>query len=181
MSKTLREMCVFSAHDLTGHPPFIRMDLISCRNILIYFKPAQQAELIRTFHFAINPGGLLLLGQSESVGATGGLFEAIDPAVKLFRRRAAAGARMARTPRLGPTEQLPRPAAARAAQADPAHGLVEHCRSLMLDAYGPPGVLVDGAFAPLHFFGASRRYFSLPVASADFSVFSLCLPELRGR
>ncbi|WP_374502939.1 PAS domain S-box protein [Zoogloea sp.] len=180
VSKTLREMCVFSAHDLTGHPPFIRMDLISCRNILIYFKPAQQAELIRTFHFAINPGGLLLLGQSESVGATGGLFEAIDPAVKLFRRRAAAGARMARTPRLGPTEQLPRPATARAAQADPAHGLVEHCRSLMLDAYGPPGVLVDGAFAPLHFFGASRRYFSLPVASADFSVFSLCLPELRG-
>jgi chemotaxis methyl-accepting protein methylase len=72
VSKTLREMCVFSAHDLTGHPPFIRMDLISCRNILIYFKPAQQAELIRTFHFAINPGGLLLLGQSESVGATGG-------------------------------------------------------------------------------------------------------------
>ncbi|HRH72940.1 MAG TPA: PAS domain S-box protein [Zoogloea sp.] len=65
-------------------------------------------------------------------------------------------------------------------EADPAHSLVEYSRTLMLDAYCPPGVLVDGAFAPLHFFGASRRYFSLPVASADFSVFSLCLPELRG-
>jgi two-component system CheB/CheR fusion protein len=58
--------------------------------------------------------------------------------------------------------------------------LVEHSRSLMLEAYGPPAVLVDAGFAPLHFFGASRRYFSLPVGSADFSVFSLCLPELRG-
>ncbi|WP_347248718.1 PAS domain S-box protein [Zoogloea sp.] len=180
VSKTLRELCVFSAHDLTGHPPFIRMDLISCRNILIYFKPAQQAELIRTFHFAINPGGLLLLGQSESVGATNGLFEAIDPAARLFRRRAAAGARMARTPRLGPADRMPRSAVPQAVQTDPAQGLVEHSRSLMLEAYGPPGVLVDGSFAPLHFFGASRRYFSLPVASADFSVFSLCLPELRG-
>jgi len=94
--KRLRELCVFSAHDLTGHPPFIRMDLVSCRNILIYFKPAQQAELIRTFHFAINPGGLLLLGQSESVGSVAGLFEAIDPAVKLYRRRAAAGVRVVR-------------------------------------------------------------------------------------
>jgi len=178
--KRLRELCVFSAHDLTGHPPFIRMDLVSCRNILIYFKPAQQAELIRTFHFAINPGGLLLLGQSESVGNAAGLFEAIDPAVKLYRRRAAAGARVVRAPRLGLTERPVRPVVVAPAQGNPVHDLVEHSRRLMLEAYGPPGVLVDAAFAPLHFFGASRRYFSLPVASADFSVFSLCLPELRG-
>ena len=178
--KGLRELCVFSAHDLTGHPPFIRMDLVSCRNILIYFKPLQQAELIRTFHFAINPGGLLLLGQSESVGSAAGLFEAIDPAVKLYRRRAATGARVVRAPRLGLTERPVRPVVVAPAQGNPVHDLVEHSRQLMLEAYGPPGVLVDEAFAPLHFFGASRRYFSLPVASADFSVFSLCLPELRG-
>jgi PAS domain S-box-containing protein len=179
VAKTLRELCVFSVHDLTSHPPFIRMDLVSCRNILIYFKPGQQAELIRTFHFALNPGGLLLLGKSESAGASGGLFEAIDPAGKLYRRRSSTGTQPPRMMRYGvPDRPLP-PATANPAPMPQRHSLVERSREATLEAYGPPGVLVDGRFEPLHFFGASRRYFSLPVANADFSVFALCLPELR--
>ncbi len=181
VSKVLREMCVFSVHDLTGDPPFIRMDLVSCRNILIYFKAQQQAELIRTFHFALNPSGLLLLGQSESAGSAGGLFEAIDPAVKLYRRRATATRHPHRSVRLaGVLDRLARPALPEPGGAERSHALVARCREMMLEAYGPPGVLVDAGFAPLHFFGASRRYFELPAERADFSVFALCIPELRG-
>jgi two-component system, chemotaxis family, CheB/CheR fusion protein len=179
VGKALRELCVFSAHDLTSHPPFIRMDLVSCRNILIYFKSGQQAELIRTFHFALNPGGLLLLGKSESAGASGGLFEAIDPAGKLYRRRHSKSALSLRTVRNGMPDRSFLPAMATPASLPQRESLVELSREAMLEAYGPPGVLVDGRFEPLHFFGASRRYFSLPVANADFSVFALCLPELR--
>jgi two-component system, chemotaxis family, CheB/CheR fusion protein len=179
VGKTLRELCVFSAHDLTSHPPFIRMDLVSCRNILIYFKSGQQAELIRTFHFALNPGGLLLLGKSESTGASGGLFEAIDPAGKLYRRRSSTGTRPLRMMRYGMPDRPLSPATSNPAPMPQRHSLVERSREAMLEAYGPPGVLVDSRFEPLHFFGASRRYFSLPVANADFSVFALCLPELR--
>jgi PAS domain-containing protein len=85
VSKALRDVCVFSVHDLTRHPPLVRMDLLSCRNVLIYFKPAQQAELLRSFHFALNPGGLLLLGKSESVSPDGGGFDVVDPAGRLYR------------------------------------------------------------------------------------------------
>ena len=85
VSKALRDLCVFSVHDLTRHPPLVRMDLLSCRNVLIYFKPAQQAELLRSFHFALNPGGLLLLGKSESVSPDGGGFDVVDPASRLYR------------------------------------------------------------------------------------------------
>ncbi|WP_161493287.1 PAS domain S-box protein [Zoogloea sp. LCSB751] len=179
VGKALRELCVFSLHDLTGHPPFIRMDLISCRNILIYFKPEQQAELIRNFHFALNPGGFLFLGKAESIGYAQALFEPVDAAGKLYRRSVAAGAAHAPSFRHGAPERVARVAPRMHARPQ-REALAEQARDLVVDAYGPPGVLVDANFEPLHFFGASRRYFALPVASADFSVFALVLPELRG-
>ncbi len=175
VSKPLRELCVFSQHDLIGHPPLVRMDLVSCRNILIYFKPGQQAELLRSFHFALKPGGLLLLGKSESVGLDGGGFEAVDAAGKLYRSSAAPVAR----PHVAHAPALARPIAQRPVLASRRESLVDISRRTLLEAYGPPAVLIDASFEPLHFFGASRRYFALPAGSADFSVFSLCLPELR--
>jgi PAS domain S-box-containing protein len=178
VGKALRELCVFSLHDLTGHPPFIRMDLISCRNVLIYFKPEQQTELIGCFHFALNPGGLLFLGKAESIGYGHDLFEPVDSAGKLFRRRATAGAVHVPSFRTGPPERLTRVAPRMHARPQ-REVLAERARDLVVETYGPPGVLVDANFEPLHFFGASRRYFALPVASADFSVFALVLPELR--
>ncbi|WP_374481495.1 PAS domain S-box protein [Zoogloea sp.] len=179
VGKALRELCVFSLHDLTGHPPFIRMDLVSCRNVLIYFKPAQQAELIRNFHFALNPGGLLFLGKAESIGGAPELFEPVDLAGKLYRRNDGPGRASGAVFHHGVSERVGRVLPRQHARPQ-RELLAEQARDLMVAAYGPPGVLVDAGFEPLHFFGASRRYFSLPVASADFSVFALVLPELRG-
>ncbi|MCK6374683.1 MAG: PAS domain-containing protein, partial [Zoogloea sp.] len=173
--KPLREMCVFSVHDLVGHPPLVRMDLVSCRNILIYFKPGRQAELLRSFHFALKPGGLLLLGKSESVGLDGDGFESLDASGKLYRSSALPVAR----PHVTHLAVPARPVVPRQASAVRRDSLVEVSRKVLLDAYGPPAVLIDASFEPLHFFGASRRYFTLPAGSADFSVFGLCLPELR--
>ncbi|WP_298596179.1 PAS domain S-box protein [Zoogloea sp.] len=177
VSKALRDLCVFSVHDLTRHPPLVRMDLLSCRNVLIYFKPAQQAELLRSFHFALNPGGLLLLGKSESVSPDGGGFDVVDPASRLYRCTARPLSRPLRA-MAGPLRA--RPAGPRAAAQPRTQSMVERCREMLMESYGPPAVLVDEAFEPLHFFGASRRYFSLPAGNADFSVLKLCLPELRG-
>ena len=177
VSKALRDVCVFSVHDLTRHPPLVRMDLLSCRNVLIYFKPAQQAELLRSFHFALNPGGLLLLGRSESVSLDGGGFEVVDPAGRLYR---CAARPLTRPQRAAASPIRARPAAPRVVAQPRTQSMVERCREMLLESYGPPAVLVDEAFEPLHFFGASRRYFSLPAGNADFSVLKLCLPELRG-
>ncbi|WP_374243842.1 PAS domain S-box protein [Zoogloea sp.] len=175
VSKALREMCVFSMHDLIGHPPLVRMDLVSCRNILIYFKPGRQAELLRSFHFALRPGGLLLLGKSESAGFDGDGFEAVDTAGKLYRSCALPVAR----PQVSRPVAMTRPPLPRQASSARRDSLVDVSRRMLLDIYGPPAVLIDASFEPLHFFGASRRYFALPAGSADFSVFGLCLPELR--
>ena len=180
IAKQIREMCVFSQHDVISHPPFIRLDLISCRNLLIYFKPDQQTNLISLFHYGLNPDGLLLLGKSESTGLNSHLFEAIDGNLKLYRRRpGTAGPLYSRHTLLAPPQQRVRPLLANSSIAPKRQSLVDTTLNVIAREYGPPSVLVDPSFEPLHFFGNSQRYFSLPDDYADFSVFSLCMPNLR--
>lgn len=86
VKKEVREMVVFAPQNLVGDPPFTRLDLISCRNLLIYLEGTLQERLLPMFHYALNPGGTLFLGSSETVGSAGHLFEAIDKKWKVFRR-----------------------------------------------------------------------------------------------
>ncbi len=87
IDKTIRDMVVFSRHDVAQDPPFKNMDLISCRNLLIYFKPGLQEQLFKLFHYALRPGGHLFLGKSESLGACKSLYTPVESRHKLFRRR----------------------------------------------------------------------------------------------
>jgi two-component system CheB/CheR fusion protein len=87
INKTVRDLCVFSRHDLTGDPPFARLDLISCRNLLIYFSAALQKRVLPIFQYAINPEGLLWLGRSESISGFSELFGIIDKTHKIYLRR----------------------------------------------------------------------------------------------
>ncbi|WP_139558730.1 PAS domain S-box protein [Methylotetracoccus oryzae] len=179
IAKKLRELCVFSVHDLLSHPPFINMDLLTCRNLLIYLKQEQQETLLKAFHYALKPGGLLLLGRSESTGFNSQLFEAIDTNQRLYRRRPAS-AIFAQPRAWFAPPAWPQPRShARAKPGLPAQSLEEAARSALV-RHGPPGVLVNAKFEPLYFFGRSERYFSLPGNDSDFSLFSLCPRELRG-
>ncbi len=83
----IRELLVFSEHDLIKDPPFSRLDLISCRNLLIYLGGGLQKKLIALFHYALNPGGALFLGTSEGIGDAGDLFAVLDRQTKLYQRR----------------------------------------------------------------------------------------------
>ncbi len=87
VTKCLRDMMVFSEHDVIRDPPFSRLDLIVCRNLLIYFDGDLQKRLVPLFHYALKPGGTLFLGPSESVGENGELFSVVDRRAKLFERR----------------------------------------------------------------------------------------------
>ena len=87
LAKEVRDLCVFSPHSVIRDPPFSRLDLISCRNLLIYFGPDVQNQVIPTFHFALKPGGYLFLGTSENVTQFGELFTAIDKKHRVFRSR----------------------------------------------------------------------------------------------
>ena len=84
--KQLRDLLIFSEHDLTRDPPFSKLDLISCRNLMIYLDGTLQERIIPLFHYALKPGGILYLGTSESIGEFDHLFEAIDRRAKVFRR-----------------------------------------------------------------------------------------------
>jgi len=88
VSKTIRDMCIFAQHNVLNDPPFSRMDLICCRNVLIYLEPVLQGKVISVFHYALRPSGFLVLGTSEGLGATTGLFAAEDRTNKIFSKKA---------------------------------------------------------------------------------------------
>jgi two-component system, chemotaxis family, CheB/CheR fusion protein len=101
INKGIRDMVVFSEHNVIKDPPFSKLDLISCRNLLIYVDSELQKKIIPLFHYALNPGGFLFLGTSESVGEFGNLFTTLDRKSKLYQRREDFH-------RQGPREFLPR-------------------------------------------------------------------------
>ena len=89
ISKSIRDMCAFAKQNVTADPPFSHLDLISCRNVLIYLNPVLQKRVIPTFHYALNPSGFLLLGASETVGSFAGLFGVVDPKFRIYAKKAA--------------------------------------------------------------------------------------------
>src|SRR5258708_21001237 len=90
VSKVIRDLCIFAQHNVLSDPPFSRMDLICCRNLLIYLEPVLQGKVISLFDYALQPGGFLVLGSSEGVGATAGLFAVQDRTHKIFSKKARA-------------------------------------------------------------------------------------------
>src|SRR5262249_1693694 len=87
VAQIVRELCVFARQDVTRDPPFSRLDLIMCRNLLIYLEPALQRKLMNIFHYALKPGGFLLLGQAETVGPQADLFAVSDKGHKLYTKK----------------------------------------------------------------------------------------------
>ena len=102
VAREIRDLCTFSVHNLVRDPPFSQMSLVSCRNLLIYLNADLQARIIPVFHYALVPGGILLLGGSESVAQHSGLFETVDKKARIFRRR------QGRSPELNLRWQHPR-------------------------------------------------------------------------
>src|SRR5262249_34861647 len=89
--KPLRDMCVFARHDVISDPPFSRMDLISCRNLLIYLEPVLQKQVLPLLHYALKPAGVLWLGHSETTGASADLFEPEGKKHRFYARKLVTG------------------------------------------------------------------------------------------
>ena len=93
IAKDVRDLCLFARQDVTRDPPFSRLDLISCRNLLIYLDEVAQRRVLRTFHYALRPQGMLFFGPAESVAQSPELFEQVDSRLRVFRRMPNTGAR----------------------------------------------------------------------------------------
>jgi len=87
VGKAIRESVIFAEHDVIRDPPFTKLDLVSCRNVLIYLEPELQKKLLPVFHYSLKPGGLLVLGSAESIGPYGDRFESLGGKARVFRRR----------------------------------------------------------------------------------------------
>lgn len=157
--KGIRDLLVFSEHDLLKDPPFSRLDLLSCRNLLIYLNADLQKQLATIFHYALNPGGVLFLGTSESPGGSGDLFAVLDRKAKLYQRKNdVAATRHAYLRRfLPPMTTLEQPGKAKTAV-----GMKVTLRDLteqaLLQQVAPAAALVNGQGDILYLHGRTGAY-----------------------
>ncbi len=174
----LREDIVFACHDLLRDPPFLSMDLIVCRNFLIYLNPDIQAKVVSLFSHALRPGGYLLLGPAETIGEHADLFEVVDKKWRLFRRKGTAAgqfdlpARHARPARFDLGLLGQRPATG---HSDP-EGVAE---SVLLRRYGHPAALLDTNGQVLRLLGDTKPYLELPEGAPSLSIHKLARKSLR--
>ncbi|MDO9119278.1 MAG: CheR family methyltransferase [Nitrospira sp.] len=186
INKALREMVVFARQNLIADPPFSRMDLISCRNLLIYLEPSLQQKALPTFHYALKPHGYLLLGASESVGEFTDLFEPVDRKHKIFSKKAAptrgfpllAGKKQAELDARGPR---PRPIQKRGLPVgvDPPEDFRGELNAqreadrIAVVQFAPPGVLINDDLQVLQFRGPTGAYLEPPAGKASFDVLKM--------
>ena len=170
--KGIRDMLIFSKHDLIKDPPFSRLDIISCRNLLIYMGSGLQKKLMPMFQFALNQGGFLFLGTSETIGEFGDLFTPLDRKSKLFQRKEFLHAGQLAAPgrvlpsRL-PTEHAQAMAPAKAAPAKPS--LRELTEQTLLQHIVPASVLVNARGDIFYLHGRTGMYLEPPPGEAGIS------------
>jgi two-component system CheB/CheR fusion protein len=177
----LRAMVVFTTQDVLADPPFSRMDMISCRNLLIYLSPEAQVKVIALFHFALKPGGLLLLGSSETVGSLPDRFKPVAKAERLYRRIGAnrpgdLGFAQGAGDGVRPPLRLEQRAAPNRQTA-----LAELCRRMVLEAYAPAAVLINHRGECLFSLGPTDRYLRVAPGHPTLDLLAMARPGLRNK
>ncbi|MDP2005633.1 MAG: chemotaxis protein CheB [Rubrivivax sp.] len=157
--KEIREMVVFAVQSVIKDPPFTRLDLLSCRNLMIYLEPELQNRLIPAFHYALRPGGVLVLSPSESVGHHAELFEPIDRRVKIYRAMpSSASTRAVLGSGLSWTAESAGPVPPGPDRVPRETRIAEMARRLLLQAYAPASVVTDAQGNVLYVHGDTGRY-----------------------
>jgi two-component system, chemotaxis family, CheB/CheR fusion protein len=180
ISKTVRDLCVFAKQDVAKDPPFSRLDMISCRNVMIYMGPTLQRRIIPLFHYALNPGGILFLGSSESVGTFHDLFTTLDKKFKIYSKRAGV------TPHsfeFVPQFVADEDANPRHTPMQPPPDLQKTATQMLLNRYAPSSVVVNEKLDILQFIGQAGRFLEPSQGQASLNLLRMVKsglqPELR--
>jgi two-component system, chemotaxis family, CheB/CheR fusion protein len=162
ISQAVREMCVFVRHDVARDPPFSRLDLMTCRNVLIYFGPELQRRVLASAHYCLIQPGFLLLGRSESAAGAPRWFAPVSKGGKLFRRKAGPSSFHFAPGATGftPVRSLPAPGDLRTRWGDGALG--QDVDDMIMARYGPPGVVVNDRMEVLQFRGRTGTFLEPP-------------------
>ncbi len=181
IKKEIREMAIFSVQDLAKDPPFTKLDLLSCRNVFIYLDAELQEKLLRIFHYALKPQGILFLGSSESIANYGDLFAVLERKWKIFRRRDSKHAVSANWPfpfdpaRGAITRLGSRPASL----AGHDTRMARIAQGFLLDRYAPPCVLIDKSGMILYAHGSTNRYLALPQGPSSLDILAMARGGLK--
>jgi two-component system, chemotaxis family, CheB/CheR fusion protein len=158
VKKDLRDMVVFSTQNLISDPPFSKIDLLCCRNLLIYLEQELQSQLILQFHYALNPDGILFLGNSESIGRNSNLFGVVDRKYKIYRRKEAATLHNIKSK----TRYFPRETVSPIPESGlhriPSRGLQEWAEKALLEFHTPACVVIDPKNNILFIHGRTGKY-----------------------
>ena len=181
VARELRDMCVFSTHSAIKDPPFSRLDLVSCRNLLIYFAPDLQAELMRIFHYALKPGGFLFIGASENISRHEELFTAVDARHRIFQRHDVVIS-PPRTMSLG--RSVPHASANDEAILTPRTRLgqdriARSAAATVMEQFGPPYVVVDETGGIIEFSSRTGPYLEAPAGPPNRKLFAMARRELK--
>lgn len=173
ISKTIRDMCVFAKQNVVKDPPFSQIDLLSCRNLLIYLGPELQKKVITAFHYALKPSGFLMLGTSETIGGFPELFSLVDRKQKIYSKKTAAS----RPPvDFAAGDWAPR-GQAEAQKAPPAPlsaaDLQRQADRYVLSRYAPSGVVIDEHLEILQFRGETGRYLAPSPGEASLNLLKM--------
>jgi chemotaxis methyl-accepting protein methylase len=176
----IREMVTFAPHDVLLDAPFTKLDLLACRNLLIYLEPGAQQKLIKLFHYSIKPGGFLLLGSAETVGRQEGLFEAVDGKARLYRRRPGDPAGAAAADFAGTWLPMAPQTRTDVKTPDPPLNLQSLADRLLLQRFSPAAVLVNAKGDIVYVSGRTGKYLELPAGKVNWNIYALAREELRG-
>ncbi len=181
VKKQIREAVVFAEQNLVKDPPFSKLDLVSCRNLMIYLKPELQQKVLPLFYYTLNPQGLLFLGTSESIGEFTDLFKVVDQKAKIFQKRKSVPDEAKGYPMLPvfdtywsehEAEAKPIP------KKDRLHRLTE---KIILDDYAPPCVIVSHDYKIHYFQGQTDRYLKLPAGDPVFNILTMARRGLAAK
>ncbi|RRN64275.1 response regulator [Caulobacter sp. 602-1] len=179
VTKELREAVIFSRHDVLSDSPFSRLDLVSCRNLLIYLTPEAQAHVLALAHFALREGGLLLLGSAESVAAAPGLFEPVDEKLRIYRRSGRGRPARARFSILEPGQASGAWNRSLRQSIQRSPSLPDLVQRTMLETYAPAAVVTNRQLVPLYFFGGADRYLKIVSGEPGQDLLTIAREGLR--
>ncbi|MCK9204522.1 MAG: PAS domain-containing protein [Bacteroidales bacterium] len=178
VNSEIRETIVFAQHNIIMHPPFTKIDFLSCRNLLIYMEPELQKKLLGLFYYSLGPDGILVLGNSETLGTQSSLFTTIDSKLKIYERSVSIllpelfdfPSSFSRTQSAKIEKPLP---------PGSTLNIQKIADQLLLDHYAPAGVLVNENGDILYFSGHTGKYLEPAVGKANLNIFAMLHEGLR--
>jgi two-component system CheB/CheR fusion protein len=178
VTKEIREMVTFATQNLIMDPPFTKLDILICRNLLIYLTSESQKKLLPLFHYSLKPGGIMFLGSSETANAFTDLFNTVHIKSRLFRRRETV---LTAEPLTFPPSFSPvRPGVTKeSTMAKPAANLQSLADQLLLQRFSPPAVLVNDLGDILYISGRTGKYLEPAAGKANWNIFAMAREGLR--